>query len=527
MSKKNKTTLLVILDGWGINEDTEYNAIAQASTPVWDRLCREHPYTSICTSGSAVGLPQGKMGNSEVGHLNLGAGRVVYQEYTRINRSISTGSFFTNNTLTDAVDLAIEHDKAIHIIGLLSDGGVHSDEDHLLSMAQLAAERGATKIYLHAFLDGRDTPPKSAKESFLKAEERLKEIGYGQIVSIIGRFYAMDRDNRWERVKKAYDLMVDGYAEFNAPTSIEALEMAYERGETDEFTKATSIHLADEKPITINDGDVIISMNYRSDRSRQFTRSLIEADFNDFERDRIPKLGSYVSLTQYSNNFDIPVAFPPERLRNVFGEYISKLGLRQFRIAETEKYAHVTFFFNGGIDEPFEGEERLLIPSPNVRTYDLQPEMSAQEVTDNLIQALESQKYDAIICNYANADMVGHSGKLEAAIKAVETLDLCLGRLLQAVHKENADLLITADHGNVELMQDPITKEPYTSHTTNPVPLVYFGQNDYEFNQRGALCDITPTMLQLMNIEKPSEMSGHGLLEKKKKKKKKKKKNKD
>ncbi len=524
MSKKPSTALLVILDGWGINDNSENNAIAQASTPVWDRLLRENPHAAICTSGATVGLPAGQMGNSEVGHMNIGAGRVVYQEFTRVNRSISTGSFFTNLTLTDAVDLAIENNKAVHVLGLLSDGGVHSHEDHLLAMLKLAADRGAKKIYLHAFLDGRDTPPKSAAISLKKATAFLKDYPNASIASLIGRFYVMDRDHRWERIQKAYNLMVDGSADFTAESAIQGLEMAYQRGETDEFVKATAIYPKKGKPVKIEDGDVVVSMNYRSDRSRQFTIALTQTDFDGFKRQRFPKLTRYISLTEYNKHFDIPVAFPAERLNNVFGEYISNLGLHQLRIAETEKFAHVTFFFNGGLEDPFEGEDRKLIPSPKVRTYDLQPEMSANEVTDELIKALESEHYDVIICNFANADMVGHSGKIEAAIKAVETLDFCLGRIQLAIHKEKAAMLITADHGNVEQMQDPETKQPYTSHTTNPVPLVYVGEENYQLSQRGALCDIAPTLLQLLHLEQPSEMTGHPLLEKITKKKKKKKK---
>jgi len=527
MSKKPCTTLLVILDGWGLSEETQYNAIAQAGTPVWDRFLRENPNTTICTSGAAVGLPAGQMGNSEVGHMNMGAGRVVYQEFTRVNRSIHTESFFSNLTLTDAVDLAVANNKAVHVLGLLSAGGVHSHEDHLFAMLKLAADRGAKKVYLHAFLDGRDTPPKSADISIKKACELLSKYPNIHIASLIGRFYIMDRDHRWERIQKGYELMVDGVADFIASDPMEGLNMAYQRGETDEFVKATAIRQADGNVVKIADGDVVISMNYRSDRSRQFTIALTEPDFNDFQRCRIPKLANYVSLTEYNKNFNIPVAFPAERLSNVFGEYISNIGLHQLRIAETEKFAHVTFFFNGGREEPFEGEDRKLIPSPKVRTYDLQPEMSANEVTDELIIALESGVYDVIICNYANADMVGHSGKIEAAIKAVETLDVCLGRLQQAVHKAGTAMLITADHGNVEQMVDPETEQPYTSHTSNPVPIVYIGDEKYQFSEQGALCDIAPTLLKLMELEQPPEMTGIPLLEKitKKKKKKKKKKN--
>jgi 2,3-bisphosphoglycerate-independent phosphoglycerate mutase len=503
---------LLILDGWGYSEETEDNAIAQARKPVFDRLWREHPHTTITTSGSAVGLPADQMGNSEVGHLNLGAGRVVYQEFTRVSRSIRTGSFFTNGTLTDAVDKAIENDSAVHIVGLLSEGGVHSHECHIHAAIKLAVERGAKKVYVHAFLDGRDTPPKSAHRSLEEVERVFREVGGGRVVSMIGRFYAMDRDHRWERIKSAYDLMTLGKAEFHAPDTITALEMAYGRDETDEFVKATAIVPEGEEPVRMQDDDVIIFMNYRSDRARQITRPFIEPDFDGFEREATPKLATFVSLTEYKKGFGIPVAFPPERLQNTFGEYIANLGLRQLRIAETEKYAHVTFFFNGGRETPFEGEDRILVPSPKVKTYDLKPEMSAPEVTDKLVEAIESGDYDAIICNYANTDMVGHTGKIEAAIAAVESVDECVGRVVSALHRAGGECLITADHGNAEKMVNHESGQPYTAHTTNPVPLIYFGTRQLVFEEGGALCDIAPTLLMMMGLEQPTEMSGKVLL---------------
>lgn len=508
MSGKNKTVVLVILDGWGNSDSTEYNAIYSAKKPVYNRLLKEHPHTEIATSGSSVGLPAGQMGNSEVGHLNLGAGRVVYQEITRISRSIRTGSFFENLTLTDAVDLAIENKKAVHIVGLLSPGGVHSHEDHIHALVKLAVERGAKQVYLHAFTDGRDMPPKSAQASLEKMQEVFEELGSGRIVSMVGRYFAMDRDHRWDRVQCAYDLMIDGIAKYEADDPLTALEMAYDRGETDEFIKPTRIG----ETVKINEGDVVVNMNFRSDRARQITRPFIELDFDGFSRDRLPKLGRYVSLTEYNRDFDIPVAFPPERLKNVFGEHISNLGLRQLRIAETEKYAHVTFFYNGGLEAPFEGEDRILIPSPQVATYDLMPEMSARQLTDDLTDAIDSGDYDAIICNYANGDMVGHTGNFDAAVSAVETLDECLGRVLKAVHRSKAELLITADHGNCEQMMDPEIDQPYTAHTTNPVPLIYVGNKDITLHDQGALCDISPTMLNLMGLEIPREMSGRSLI---------------
>jgi len=509
MSGKVKTVVLIILDGWGNSDKQEFNAIFSAKKPVFDRLWKECPHTEIQTSGSAVGLPAGQMGNSEVGHLNLGAGRVVYQEITRISRSIRTGSFFENRTLTDAVDLAVENNKAVHVVGLLSPGGVHSHEDHIHAMLRLAVERGAHEVYLHAFTDGRDMPPKSAEASLAKVQAVFEELGHGRLVSMVGRYYAMDRDHRWERVQRAFDLIIDSKAEFEAETPLAALQMAYQRNETDEFIRATRIG----EPVKIQKGDVVINMNFRSDRARQITRPFIELDFDGFSRDSQPKLASYVTLTEYNRDFDIPVAFPPERLSNVFGEYIAKLGMHQLRLAETEKYAHVTFFYNGGVEVPFEGEERILVPSPHVSTYDLMPEMSAHQVTDDLVEAIDSGNYDVIICNFANGDMVGHTGNFDAAVSAIETLDQCLGRVVQAIHRNDADMLITADHGNAEQMMDPDVDQPYTAHTTNPVPLIYVGKRPAKLLDQGALCDISPTVLKLMDLPIPAEMSGTALVQ--------------
>jgi 2,3-bisphosphoglycerate-independent phosphoglycerate mutase len=503
--------VLVILDGWGYSKSAQHNAIAAAQTPVWDRLWDEFPHTLIRTSGAAVGLPADQMGNSEVGHLNLGSGRVVYQEFTRVSRAVKTGSFFTNNTLTDVVDLAVENGKAVHILGLLSPGGVHSHEKHIHAMTELAVQRGADKVYLHAFLDGRDTPPRSAYASIEAMEEKFSELGYGRFASIIGRYYAMDRDHRWPRVQAAYDLITQGKAVFEAGNSVTAIEMAYARGESDEFVQATRIVPPGTKPVRMEDGDVLVFMNYRSDRARQITRPFIEPDFEGFEREYVPELGSFVSLTEYNRDFDIPVAFPAERLKNVFGEYISKHGLRQLRLAETEKYAHVTFFFNGGEEAPFDGEERILVKSPMVETYDLQPEMSAPEVTDCLVKAIEGGEYDVIICNYANPDMVGHTGKFEAAVKAIETIDACLGRVVPAIQGVGGEMLITADHGNAELMKNNETRQIHTAHTTNTVPLVYIGR-PAQMAEHGSLSDIAPSMLYLMNMEPPPEMTGTPLV---------------
>ncbi|MDO8704968.1 MAG: 2,3-bisphosphoglycerate-independent phosphoglycerate mutase [Sulfuricaulis sp.] len=508
-----KPLVLIILDGWGYRQDTQYNAIAAARKPVWDRLWKQYPHTLIQASEAAVGLPASQMGNSEVGHLNLGAGRVVYQEYTRINRAISTGTFFTNKTLTDAIDLALKNDKAVHILGLLSPGGVHSHEDHIRALADLATRRGATRLYLHAFLDGRDTPPQSAATSIKAMEDKFASLKHGRFASIIGRHYAMDRDHRWPRIQAAYDLMTQGQAEYRAATASQALEAAYTRGETDEFVKATVIVPPGEQPARIADGDVIVFMNFRSDRARQITRPFIDQNFDAFERAVAPKLGAFVSLTEYNSEFHMPVAFPPERLRNVMGAYLASLGKRQLRIAETEKYAHVTFFFNGGIETPFEHEDRILIPSPtDVATYNLKPEMNAPLVTDEVVKAVHNHQYDVIICNYANPDMVGHTGDFDATVKAIEATDRCLGRILEAVQAVGGEMLITADHGYAEQMFDDETGQPHTAHTTNPVPLVYVGR-PATLAATGALEDIAPTMLSLLNLPVPPEMSGKPLVE--------------
>ncbi|QKT03662.1 2,3-bisphosphoglycerate-independent phosphoglycerate mutase [Ectothiorhodospiraceae bacterium 2226] len=508
---ERKPLVLVIFDGWGYSESPHANAIHKARKPNWDRLWNAYPHALIRASGAEVGLPAEQMGNSEVGHLNLGAGRVVYQEFTRVSRAIKTGSFYSNQTLTDAVDQARDSDRAVHILGLLSPGGVHSHEEHIHAMVELAVKRGATRVYVHAFLDGRDTAPKSALESIRALEAKCQEVGGGRIASLIGRYYAMDRDHRWPRVQAAYDLMTRGAAEFRAPEAAAGLEAAYERGESDEFVQATAVVPPGEAPVEIVDGDVVVFMNYRSDRARQITRPFIDPDFDAFERAATPKLGAFVTLTEYSEDFDVPVAFPPERMTNVFGEYIAKLGLHQLRIAETEKYAHVTFFFNGGQEVPFDGEDRILVPSPNVATYDLQPQMSAPEVTDRLVEAIESGRYEVIICNYANPDMVGHTGNMEATVQAIEALDGCLGRVADAVRRTGGELLITADHGNAELMSNDETQQMHTAHTSNPVPFLYMGRA-VEMEPTGALCDVAPTMLYLLDLPQPSEMNGRPLL---------------
>ena len=513
MQHPAKPVALIILDGWGYRENPEHNAIAAAKKPVWDKLWSSYPHTLIHASEAAVGLPTKQMGNSEVGHLNLGAGRVVYQEYTRINLAIESGAFFGNKTLTDAVDLAIGGGKAIHIMGLLSPGGVHSHETHIQALAELAVKRGAKDIYFHAFLDGRDTPPQSALESLAAMTEKFGSLGHGRFASMIGRHYAMDRDHRWPRIQAAYDLITQGKAEFQAATAIEALEAAYARGETDEFVQATAIIPKQGQPAYIQNGDIVFFMNFRSDRARQITRPFIEPDFNSFERRVAPRLGRFVSLTEYNSEFDVPVAFPPDRLRNVFGSYLSQLGKHQMRIAETEKYAHVTFFFNGGEETPFEGEDRILVPSPtDIPTYNLKPEMSAHKVTDAVCQAILGGHYDAIICNLANPDMVGHTGDFDATVKAIEVIDQCLDKIVRAASKVGGELLITADHGNAEQMFDPATGQPHTAHTTNPVPLLYVGRKA-TMAPTGSLEDVIPTVLTLMGLPVPSEMSGQTLVQ--------------
>jgi 2,3-bisphosphoglycerate-independent phosphoglycerate mutase len=515
MSTPYRPLVLLILDGWGYTEQTEYNAIYQAPTPVWDRLWREQPRTFLRASGAEVGLPSDQMGNSEVGHLNLGSGRVVYQEYTRISRAIRTGSFFTNITITNAVDQAMQNQRALHIFGLLSPGGVHSHEEHIQAMVELAVKRGAPQVYLHAFLDGRDTPPKSAESSIRLLEETFARAGGGRFATLCGRYYAMDRDHRWPRVEQAYNALALGQAEHRAADALTGLQEAYAREETDEFVKPTLIVPPGTEPVQIQDGDVVVFMNFRSDRARELTRAFIEEEFDGFTRQRWPRLGMFMSLTAYHKNFDIPVAFPPEKLNNVFGEYISHLGLRQLRIAETEKYAHVTFFFNGGRETVYEGEDRILIESPPVKTYDLQPEMSAFQLTERLIEAIKrkTNQYDVIICNYANADMVGHTGDFPASLKAVEAVDSCLGRVLEAIAEVGGEALITADHGNIEKMRDDTTGQPHTAHTTNLVPFIYFGQRGALMRGTGVLADVAPTMLYLMGLPQPPEMRGHALIE--------------
>ena len=508
-----KTVALFILDGFGYSETSTSNAIEAAKSPTWDRLWSSYPRSLVLTSGLAVGLPDGQMGNSEVGHMNLGAGRIVYQNFTRISKAIKDGDFFENQALTGGVDKAIAQGKAVHILGLLSPGGVHSHEDHIVAMIELAANRGAKAIYVHAFLDGRDTPPRSAKASLEKIDAAFAKVGLGHTASIIGRYYAMDRDNRWERVQLAYDLLTQGKAENTASSAVAGLDLAYEQDKDDEFCPATSIQ-PNGKAVFIEDGDSVVFMNFRPDRARELTRALIDDGLvSTLDRSVRPTLSEFVMLTEYAASIKTSCAYPPTGLSNTLGEYLANKGKTQLRISETEKYAHVTFFFNGGREEEFIGEKRILIPSPDVATYDLQPEMSAPEVTDNLVAAIKSGEYDLIVCNYANGDMVGHTGNMDAAIKAVEALDICLQRVTDAILEVDGECLITADHGNVELMVDPVTGGAVTSHTNGPVPLVFVSKHgrDYKLKE-GRLCDIAPTLLNMLSIEKPDEMTGESLL---------------
>ncbi|WP_106476731.1 2,3-bisphosphoglycerate-independent phosphoglycerate mutase [Phytohalomonas tamaricis] len=512
-TSRPRPVALIILDGYGCNPSAENNAVANAATPVMDELQKSYPHTLIRTDGGNVGLPDGQMGNSEVGHMNLGAGRIVYQDFTRITKAIKDDELQNIETLTKPIDSAVEKGGAVHLLGLLSTGGVHSHEDHILAMADLAAARGAKKVYIHAFLDGRDTPPKSARESIERADAKLQQQGVGYIASIIGRFYAMDRDNRWERVEAAYRLISEGVGEHTAKSAEEGLDAAYARDETDEFVTATSIRPDGSEPVTVAEEDAIIFVNFRSDRARELTRAFVNKDFDGFARNT-PAHANFVTMTQYADDIDAPIAFPPTELNNTLGEVVAERGFTQLRIAETEKYPHVSFFFSGGREEQFEGEERILVPSPkDVKTYDLKPEMSAYELTDKLVAAIDAGKFDLIICNYANGDMVGHSGDLTATTKAIETVDTCLGRVVEAINRAGGECLVTADHGNAELLVDPQTGNPHTSHTTFPVPLVYVSPRNAALHEGGRLCDIAPTLLAMMGEEAPDEMTGNVLID--------------
>jgi len=526
-----KPVMLLILDGWGHREDAPDNAISQAHCPNWRALLARCPHTLIHTSGLHVGLPDGQMGNSEVGHMNLGAGRIVYQDLTRIDKAISDGEFQRNPELLAACDAAISSGGTLHVFGLLSPGGVHSHESHIHAMLRLASARGVPRIAVHAFLDGRDTPPRSALPSLLELQRVCDEVSTGlklstvhrlgagvlrsegmdgpvaALASISGRYYAMDRDNRWERVSLAWQAVVHGQAEYRHDDAIEALEQAYARGENDEFVKPAVI--GGGAPIV--DGDAVVFMNFRADRARQLTAAFVRPDFTGFERGRVPALSRFVCLTEYAADLPAPVAFGPETLHNTLPEVLAAQGLSQLRIAETEKYAHVTFFFNGGREDAYPGEERILVPSPRVATYDLQPEMSAPEVTDRLVEAITGQTMDLIVCNLANPDMVGHTGILAAAIKAVEAVDQALGRIVEAIEQVGGELIITADHGNLEQMSDPDTGQAHTAHTNGPVPLVYLGR-PASLRHGGALRDVAPTLLHLLGLPQPADMTGRNLV---------------
>ena len=507
---KKQTTALIILDGWGYSQDPESNAIMAAKTPTWDELWNTYPHTLISGSGEDVGLPDGQMGNSEVGHLNLGSGRVVYQDFSRISKAIEDGEFQQNPAITNAINKAVKDNKAVHFMGLLSDGGVHSHIDHIKAAMQLAEKKGATKVYLHAFLDGRDTPPRSAQHYI----DSIEQLGSGRIASLVGRYYAMDRDKRWNRVELAYRMLTDKRFQdsdncFHFEKANDGLNAAYSRDENDEFVKPT---LIGEK-VQVEKGDAVIFMNYRADRAREITRAFVDENFIEFDRGEKLELADFVMLTQYADSIKTTCAYAPVHLDKVLGEHLQDLGKTQLRIAETEKYAHVTFFFSGGVEKPFVGEDRELIPSPQVATYDLQPEMNAPLLTDRFVQAIEDGKYDFIICNFANPDMVGHTGDFDATVKAIEALDLCLARIIKALKENGGEAMITADHGNAEKMADNQTGQPHTAHTNFLVPFIYVGRNAKATTERGVLSDVAPTLLSIGGLPIPEQMTGKPLME--------------
>ena len=506
-----KLTMLMILDGFGENPNNEGNAVNLAKKPNIDKLRKICPVSHIDASGAAVGLPDGQMGNSEVGHTNIGAGRIVYQKLTKITKSIEDGDFFSIPEFTEAIENVKKNNSKLHIMGLLSDGGVHSHQRHLYGLLELAKRKGLdNNVFIHAFMDGRDTLPASGEGYIQELQEKMKEKGVGKIATLSGRYYAMDRDKRWDRVEKAYNALVKGEGVL-AKDPIQAIEESYQQEIFDEFVVPTVITDANDQPLAkIESGDSVIFFNFRPDRARQLTRAIVDDKFDGFKTDKLDI--DFVCMTEYDDTMPkVKIAFKPEELTNTFGEVVSKLGKKQLRIAETEKYAHVTFFFNGGREEPYPGEDRILVNSPKVATYDLQPEMSAYEVTEKVVEAINSEKYDTIILNFANTDMVGHTGNIDAAIKAVEAVDKCVGEIVEAVQKQNGVLLITADHGNAEQMIDYQTGEPLTSHTTNLVPLILVGMENVELKD-GRLCDLTPTMLDIMEEQKPKEMTGESLL---------------
>lgn len=503
---------LIILDGWGLNPRQEANAIKEANTPFLDSLFKEYPHATLLCSGEAVGLPEGQMGTSEVGHLNIGAGRVVYQSLVRISKALRDGEFKRNPVFVNLIQYALKEDRPLHVMGLVSPGGVHSHTEHLYGIIKLAKEFGIKQVYIHAFLDGRDTPPSSAKEYLEELEEFCGQTGLGKIATISGRYYAMDRDKRWERIEKAYAAMVYGEGE-EADSALQAVENSYARDITDEFVIPTVIK-ADGRPVaTIKAGDPVLFFNFRPDRAREITRAFVDPEFTGFERRTGYLKAFFVAMTQYDETLDVPLLFPPEdRMKNILAEVLANNGKKQLRIAETEKYAHVTFFFNGGEEKPFPLEERILIPSPKVPTYDQKPEMSAYEVTETLLKEIEQDKFDVIIMNYANCDMVGHTGVPEAARKAVEAIDDCLSRLIPAILAKGGAVILTADHGNAEMMKDYQSGEPYTAHTTFPVPVVVIGVSEPIRVKDGKLADLAPTLLELIGLPKPAEMTGSSLI---------------
>ncbi len=508
MTNTKKRTLLCILDGWGISLDTKYNAIYKANTPNFDKFMANMPSTTIHADGLSVGLPEGQMGNSEVGHLNIGAGRIVYQELTRINKSIDEGDFFENEEFLNAIEHVKKYKSALHIWGLVSSGGVHSSMKHLKALIELAAKKDLKEVYVHAFLDGRDTPPKSANVYLEEIENELKKYNLPPIASIIGRYWAMDRDKRWDRIEKAYDCLTlgDGIKEDNSKS---AIENSYKNDTTDEFVKPVVISSR-----RVKDNDAVIFFNYRPDRAREITRAFNDENFDGFERKKIIKNLYYVCMTQYDETFNVPVAYKPQSLKNILGDVLDENNIRQFRTAETEKYAHITFFFNGGVEKSGKLETRALVNSPKVATYDLKPEMSAYEVCDNVLNALDDKEYGFILVNFANPDMVGHTGVMDAAIKACEAVDECVGKIANKALENNVTMIITADHGNAEWMYNEQTHAPQTAHTTNVVPFIIISKDKFELNETGALCDIAPTILELMDIEKPKEMTGKSMIKK-------------
>ena len=511
--KKGPLTLIVI-DGWGYSAAREGNAIELAATPFYDELCEKYPRTLLEAHGSRVGLPAGVMGNSEVGHLNIGSGRVIRMDVSLVDHEIETGAFFQNAVLKNVIDTARNRDKALHLMGLISDGQVHSSITHLYALLQMAKDRGLERVFVHCFLDGRDTPPASGSDYIGQLQRKMTEIGCGEIATVVGRYYAMDRDKRWERTQRAFDLLTKAIGELSTDP-IAAIKQSYERGVTDEFVEPITIVRSDNSAVaTIKDGDSVLFFNFRPDRARQITRALAVAGFNDFPVEDRPRV-EFASFTMYDNTFNLPVAFPPRAHHNVLAEVWSKVCVRNFRLAETEKYAHVTYFFNGGVEKEYECEQRLLVPSPKIATYDLQPEMSAFKVTDKVLRAVDEGETDVFVINFANPDMVGHTGKLEKTIEACQYVDTCLGWITKRIRSAGGITLITADHGNAEQMVDPITGSPHTAHTTNPVPfhLIDEGSIGMKLREGGALEDVAPTMLGLLGVEKPTDMTGRDLRE--------------